>query len=103
MPIKCWKLWIDILKKGNKFKLDIQFFAKRPKDYDSIRLGKKEYPRVVSQLNTNLTKDQMKSGTIVRKAIGDYVYTFEVIEFNNYRFISKNRINKTIHDETDRD
>lgn len=90
-------------KKGNNFKLDIQFFAKKPKDYASIRLGKNEYPRVVSQLNTNLTKDQMKSGSIVRKAIGDYVYTFEVIEFDNYRFISKKRINGTIHDEMDKD
>lgn len=85
-------------KKENKFKLDIQFFAKKPKDYASIRLGTREYARVVSQLNTNLTREELKPG-IKTKAIGDYLYTFEVIDFDQYRFISKTRIKKTIHDK----
>ena len=85
-------------KKENKFKLDIQFFAKKPKDYASIRLGTREYARVVSQLNTNLTREELKPG-IKTKAIGDYLYTFEVIDFDEYRFISKTRIKKTIHNK----
>ncbi|MDM8204277.1 hypothetical protein QUW03_07830 [Faecalicoccus acidiformans] len=85
------------------YKLNNQLFGRNPKDYDSIKLGKKEYPRVVSQLNTNLTKSQMKPGSIVKKAIGNYIYTFEVLEFDSYRFIGKKRINGTIHDEMDKD
>ena len=85
-------------KKENKFKLDIQFFAKKPKDYASISLGAREYARVISQLNTNLTREELKPG-IKTKAIGDYLYTFEVIDFDEYRFISKTRIKKTIHDK----
>lgn len=53
---------------------------------------------MVSQLNTNLTREELKTG-IKTKAIGDYFYTFEVIDFDEYRFISKTRIKKTIHDK----
>lgn len=75
------------------YKLNNQLFGRNPKDYDSIKLGTREYARVVSQLNTNLTREELKTG-IKTKAIGDYFYTFEVIDFDEYRFISKTRIKK---------
>lgn len=78
-----------------KFPLDLQMFSKRPKDYDTIILSKKEYAHVMSELNTNLTKEQLKH-KIVSKPIGDYIYTIEVIEFGNYRIIGKKLIDETV-------
>lgn len=57
----------------------------------------------MNQLNANLTKSQMKPESIVKKAVGYYIYIFEVLEFDSYRFIGKKRINGTIHDEMDKD
>ena len=73
----------------------LQMFSKRPKDYDTIILPKKEYAHVMSELNTNLTKEQLKQ-KIVSKPIGDYIYTVEVIEFGNYRIIGKKLIDETV-------
>lgn len=53
---------------------------------------------MVIQLNTNLTRESLKPG-IKSKTI----YTFKVLEFDDYRFISKKRIDGTIHDEMDKD
>ena len=53
---------------------------------------------MIRKLYKNLIREDLKPG-IKTKAIGDYLYTFEVIDFDEYRFISKTRIKKTIHDK----
>lgn len=46
---------------------------------------------VMSELNTNLTKEQRKKKSIT-KAIGNYIYKIENKGFNNYRIVSKREI-----------
>lgn len=46
---------------------------------------------VVSELNTNLTKEERKK-KFLYKAIGNNVYFFENLGFNEYRFIRKEPI-----------
>lgn len=74
-----------------KYSLDIQYFAKNPKHYATIILPKDEYAHVMSELNTNLTKEQLKM-SVVTKPIGKYLYTVEVNGFNEYRIIDKKKI-----------
>ena len=54
----------------------------------TVRLGKAEYARVMSEITTNMTPQQRKQ-FIVTKHIGDYIYTFENHGFGNYRIIEK--------------
>lgn len=61
------------------------------KNIPTVRLPKDEYAQVMSELNTNLTKEQL-SQPIVMKAIGNYLYTVEVYGFDDYRIIGKKRI-----------
>ena len=58
------------------------------KNIPTVRLPKDEYAQVMSELNTNLTKEQLKQ-PIIYKPIGDYVYTVEVHGFDDYRIIGK--------------
>lgn len=58
------------------------------KNIPTVRLPKDEYAQVMSELNTNLTKEQL-SQPIVMKAIGNYLYTVEVYGFDDYRIIGK--------------
>ena len=69
----------------------IQFFARKSKDYPTIQLPKKEYGHVMHELATNLTEKQ-HSMKVVKKAIGDYIYTVEVNGFGDYRIIGKKAI-----------
>ena len=55
------------------------------------KLPKAEYARVMSELNTNLTKEERANGKTVR-AIGDFVYTVECNDFSEYRITGKRRI-----------
>ena len=57
----------------------------------TIQLPKEEYAMVVSELNTNLTKEERKK-KFLYKAIGNNVYFFENLGFNEYRFIRKEPI-----------
>lgn len=82
--------------KGFKYKLDNQLFGRKTSDYGTIRLSKKEYAMVVSELNSNLTAEDIKPG-FRNKTIGDYIYTFEIYGFDNYRFVGKKKISETIH------
>jgi SPP1 gp7 family putative phage head morphogenesis protein len=82
----------EVLKSGtaNDFALALK------KDTSSIKtviLPKDEYAHVMSEIATNLTEAQ-KNQSIVSKAIGNHVYTFENNGFGNYRIISKKPIDQ---------
>ena len=56
-----------------------------------VRLPPKEYAKVMHELNTNLTKEELSEGITVRH-IGDYTYYVEIDGFNDYRIIGKDEI-----------
>ncbi|MCI7686438.1 MAG: minor capsid protein [Clostridiales bacterium] len=61
------------------------------KNIPTLLLPKNEYAHVMSELNTNLTKEQLKQ-PVVLKAIGNYIYTVEINGFDDYRIIGKREI-----------
>ena len=77
--------------KSSTLKPDIQLFALKPSDFETIILPTKEYAHVMSEINTNITEEQLKQ-RVVSKNIGDYVYTFECFGFDKYRIIGKEKI-----------
>lgn len=60
----------------------------RQKRRREVKLSKEEYARVVSALNTNLTKRE-REDNFIQKAIGDYIYSVENKGFDNYRIVGK--------------
>ena len=72
-------------------KLNLQFFSRDSKDFETIYLSSNEYAYVMSELNTHLSDEQRKK-EIITKAIGDYYYTIENNGFDNYRIIGKKSI-----------
>lgn len=71
-------------------KIGIQFFAKKMKDFKTVKLPKDEYAHVMSELMTHIT-DSQKQSRVVYKLIGKYLYIFEN-NFNGiYRVIGKKR------------
>ena len=64
----------------------------RKRTRKEIQLPKDEYARVMSELNTNLTKGQRKKKSIT-KAIGNHLYTVENNGFNNYKITKKEPLN----------
>jgi len=62
--------------------------SKRPK---GIRLPKAEYAMVMEELNTNLTKEELKR-EFVTKPILNHVYTVRINEFGDYTVIKKAKI-----------
>lgn len=77
--------------KNSILKVDVQLFAKKVEDFSTIVLPKREYAHVISEINTNITKEQLQM-KVVSKNIDNYVYTFEVNGFDNYRIINKELI-----------
>lgn len=69
-------------------------------DYSTVLLDRKEYGHIMHEINTWYKKDY-KSKEILSKAIGDYVYTFENYEYNEYRFIGRDKIETDILDMID--
>lgn len=63
----------------------------RKRTRKEVQLPKDEYARVMSEINTNLTKEQRKKKSIT-KAIGNHIYKIENKGFNNYRIVSKKEI-----------
>ncbi len=61
------------------------------KDFKTIILPKQEYAHVMSELATHMNASQRKQ-KIVKKAIGDHIYTIENNGFGNYRIIGKRPI-----------
>lgn len=57
----------------------------------NFRLGKKEYGRVVSAINT-LFHVRFAGESEAYIANGNYIYYFEIHEFGNYKFLKKVKI-----------
>lgn len=72
-------------------KIGLQFFALKATSRKTIRLPAKEYAHVMSEIATNITKEQRQHGTIT-KHIGNYIYTFENNFDGTYRVIGKRKI-----------
>ncbi|RHM59663.1 hypothetical protein [Coprobacillus sp. AF33-1AC] len=66
------------------YKLNLQMFAK----YKSLRLD----AHTRSELNTWLKHDEIESGTLMLKDIGDYRYYFVYNDFDNYTLYKKVKI-----------
>ena len=81
--------------------MNLQFFAKSSKDYETVVLSKDEYAYVMSELNTHLSDEQRKQ-KVVTKAIGNYNYTIENNGFDNYRIIGKEDIDSDVLDWWDK-
>lgn len=77
--------------KDSKINLNLQFFAKSSKDYETAVLPKDEYAHIMSELNTHLSDEQRKQ-KVVTKANGNYNYTIENNGLDNYRIIGKEDI-----------
>ena len=67
-----------------EFKLDLQLHANPVR----IKLSKREYAILKSELNTHLTKEQLKH-KYVNKAIGDHIYWIKINEFDDYEILGK--------------
>lgn len=69
--------------------------AKKPsykkRKHGKITLGKEEYARVVSEINTHLPKEQRKK-KYCSKAVGNYIYYFKNNGFGDYEFFGKKKI-----------
>ena len=57
-------------------------------DFPTVILPRKEYAHVMSEIATNMSKEDQKK-SVLTKFIGDYAYTFENNGFGNYRIIKK--------------
>lgn len=85
---------VDAVYSGEAGKIDLALnyaFKRDTSLIPTVFLPKEEYAHVMSEIATNLTEAQ-KSQSIVSKAIGKYVYTFENNGFGDYRIISKKEI-----------
>lgn len=80
---------------SDKFSINLLLHAKKAKDFPTIQLPKAEYAKVMSELNTHLTKEQRQK-KIITKAIGNHVYTVENNGFDDYRIIGKKQIDEDI-------
>lgn len=69
----------------------IKPFAKGSKDFPTVRLPKAEFAHVMSEIATNISREQ-SSKAVFKKAIGNYVYVVENNGFGEYRIIGKERI-----------
>lgn len=76
----------------------VKAFAKGSKDFPTVFLPKQEYAHVMSEIATNITKEQSQK-SVFEKAIGNYIYTVENNGFGNYRIIGKTIIDAGDIDE----
>lgn len=72
-------------------KIGLQFFAKKPSDFKTVRLPKKEYAHVMSEIATHLTSEERTKDTVV-KYIGQYRYMAQNLHDGTFRIIGKSRI-----------
>ena len=77
--------------------MGLQFFA-NSKAFKTVVLTKQEYAHVMSELATHMTAEQQKK-KVVKKAIGQYIYTVENNGFGEYRIIGKKHIDSEKYDE----
>lgn len=71
--------------------INIQLFAKKSSDFDTVYLPKKEYAHIMGEIGTWITKEQLGQGIFV-KYIGDYAYTVENNGFGHFRIINRRKI-----------
>lgn len=76
---------------GNRINIGMQFFSKSIEDFATIILPKGEYAHVMSEIATNITEEQ-STKRVIKKHIGDYIYTVENKGFGNYRVIGRDLI-----------
>lgn len=76
----------------------VKAFAKGSKDFPTVFLPKQEYAHVMSEIATNITKEQSQK-SVFEKAIGNYIYTVENNGFGNCRIIDKTFIDAGDLDE----
>lgn len=81
----------QLAKSASHVRMNLQFFAKRAKSRKTIEVNPKEATRVLSELRTNITKEQKKL-PVITKAIGNYTYTFENHFDDTYRIIGRKEI-----------
>lgn len=72
-------------------KIGLQLFAKKPSDFKTIRLPKKEYAHVMSEIATHITAEERTKDTVV-KYIGQYRYMAQNLHDGTFRIIGKSRI-----------
>ena len=83
---------IEKIGKSDIISSEVKRLAKySSKSLKTIILPKQEYAHVMSELATNMSKAQRQQ-PIVKKAIGDYIYTVENNGFGDYRIIGKKPI-----------
>lgn len=82
-------------KSGSIKEIDLQFFSKKASDFKTVRLDRQEYAHVMSEIATNITKEQ-STKKVFCKPIGSYVYTVENNGFGDYRIIKKVRIEEDL-------
>ena len=80
-----------VLEKPKLSKIGLQFFAKKPSDFKTIRLPKKEYAHVMSEIATHVISEE-RAKDIVMKYIGQYRYMAENLHDGTFRIIGKSRI-----------
>lgn len=90
----------DLLKKLEKLARNLkngkynplkrkEHFVKMDRQAESMSQNEMNY--ITHELNTNLTNRERKS-KVIRRAIGDHVYTVKNNGFNNYNFLKKEKI-----------
>lgn len=84
-----------VAKSAKGVKMDLQFFAQKASSRKTVNLSVQEYAHVMSELRTHITAEE-KTHTIVRKAIGDFIYSFENHFDDTYRVIGKKQIPDTM-------
>ena len=70
---------------GTKSKFD------RKRKRKPVKVSKREYAHVTSELNTHLSKDE-RAKSILVKHIGNYKYVIENNGFDNYNILSRSRL-----------
>ena len=81
--------------KRSMLNINVQLFAKRIEDFETVFLPKNEYAHIMSEIATNLTEEQAQK-RVFSKAIGNYIYTVENCSFGDYRVIKKIKIEEDI-------
>ena len=87
----------ELKKLENAGKMNLQLFAMKSSDFETIRLPKAEYAMVMHELNTHLSKEDREK-QVITKPIGDFIYMVENNGFDNYRIIGRNSIDSSVMD-----
>ncbi len=70
---------------------DGKIYKKSSSDFRTVRLEKREYKHLMSEIASNLSEEQNASNVFI-KYCGNYQYIVENRGFGNYRVISRRKI-----------